>query len=464
MALGTRVSRTHAGSRRNPRPFRALVVVGTRPEVIKLAPVVWALAGHAAFEPLVCVVAQQGEILRRAVAEWGVYPAFTIELPRGDNRLATTLSAMLPRLADCIEEAQPDVVVVEGDTTTNVAASLAAFYAAVPVAHVEAGLRTHDPRAPFPEEMHRRIVDRLATLHYAPTLNALRNLRREGIAGQSVAVVGNTVVDALHSVMREAPVEAPDTPCPALAEPPTTATRKTLVVTAHRRESFGPGLVRICTAIRELVTRRSDLQVVYVLHPNPEARGPAVAQLSGLADVELIEPRPYREFVRLRRDAVVVLTDSGGIQEEAPYLGVPVLVTRASTERPEARDLGAAWLVGTSVSRIVSAVNRLLDDERLYARMARVHAPFGDGDASLRIASHLAARLPSEPRRRWTERGVPIATFAAARPSTPFDVSLQAEAQANLSLAAATDTPASTTTGATEMAPAEESGVLEAVS
>jgi UDP-N-acetylglucosamine 2-epimerase len=462
MALGTRVSRTHAGSRRNPRPFRALVVVGTRPEVIKLAPVVWALAGDPAFEPLVCVVAQQGDILRRAVAEWGVYPAFTVDLPRGDNRLATTLSSMLPRLADCIEEAQPDVVVVEGDTTTNVAASLAAFYAAVPVAHVEAGLRTHDPNSPFPEEMHRRIVDRLATLHYAPTLGALRNLRREGISGQSVAVVGNTVVDALHSVMRQSSPEAPGGPALVLAEPSCAPVRRTLVVTAHRRESFGPGLVRICTAIRELVTHRSDLRVVYVLHPNPEARGPAVALLSGLANVELIEPRPYREFVRLLSDAMVVLTDSGGIQEEAPYLGVPVLVTRASTERPEARDAGAAWLVGTSVSRIVSAVNRLLDDERLYARMARVHAPFGDGEASRRIASHLAARLASERRRRWPERAVPIATFAVARPSAPFDVGLQAEAQANLSLAATAETPVSAT--ATETARADASGVLEAVS
>jgi UDP-N-acetylglucosamine 2-epimerase (non-hydrolysing) len=379
------------------------VVVGTRPEVIKLAPVLWALAGDPSFEPIVCVVAQQGEILRRAVAEWAVCPALTVELPRDDHRLAATLASMLPRLADCIDEVEPDVVIVEGDTTTNVAAALAAFYADVPVAHVEAGLRTHDPRTPFPEEMHRRLVDRLASLHYAPTDGAVANLRKEGIDGEAVAVVGNTVVDALNAVIRQSGA-GPSTNGHDRAG----GRDRTLVVTAHRRESFGAGMVRICTAIRQLVTSRDDLRVVYVLHPNPNARGPVVELLGGLPKVELIEPRPYRDFVQLLRGAHIVLTDSGGIQEEAPYLGVPVLVTRPSTERPEAYEQGSSWLVGTSVSRIVSAVHRLLDDERLHAEMATPRAPFGDGNASARIVSHMGVRLQVEGRR--------VRPLGAARP------------------------------------------------
>jgi UDP-N-acetylglucosamine 2-epimerase (non-hydrolysing) len=374
--------------------LRALVVLGTRPEVIKLAPVIWALAEDGRFEPLVCLVGQQGDILRKAVEEWGISPAYTVELPVHDRRLAATLASMLAPLADCIEQARPHVVVVEGDTTTNVAAALAAFYAGVPVAHVEAGLRTHDPLLPFPEEMHRRVVDRLATFHYAPTDGALQNLAGEGISGGSVALVGNTVVDALRAAIAGEPTTiapaAPATMTPSRpAKPPT----RTLVVTAHRRESFGGGITRICKAVARLATERPDLRVVYVLHSNPRARKPAIEHLSALSNVELIEPQPYRAFIRLLGTAHIVLTDSGGIQEEAPYLGVPVLITRPSTERPEVQQEGGAWVIGTAVSRIVSAVGRLLDDEALHAQMGQVRAPFGDGQASERICAHIAAHL-----------------------------------------------------------------------
>jgi UDP-N-acetylglucosamine 2-epimerase (non-hydrolysing) len=291
---------------------------------------------------------------------------------------------MLPGLADVIAEAQPEMVIVEGDTTTNLAAALAAFYAGVPVAHVEAGLRSGDPQQPFPEEMHRILVDRIASVHYAPTIGARQNLLAENLLeGDRAMVVGNTVVDALLSAARD----------PAILTTALPADRRVLLATAHRRENFGNGIESICRAVQRLATERDDLDVVFVLHSNPAAFGPVRAALGGLANVHLIEPQPYRAFVKLLARADIVLTDSGGVQEEAPYLGTPVLVTRELTERPEASEAGAAWIVGTDSNAIVDAVNRLLDDEQLYARMARHISPYGDGRAAERIRADLSRRL-----------------------------------------------------------------------
>jgi UDP-N-acetylglucosamine 2-epimerase (non-hydrolysing) len=362
---------------------RVLVVVGTRPEVIKLAPLVNALESTPGFSPVLCVVGQQGHILAQALGEWGLVPTYRIDIPDDDRRLAAVLAAMLPRLADCIEDSQPDLVVVEGDTTTNLGAALAAFYARVPVAHVEAGLRTGDFSHPFPEEMHRVLVDQIASIRYSPTQGASDNLRAANLDASTIAVVGNTVVDALNEVRSR----------PWHGRFPLPADKRILLVTAHRRENFGDGMVRICTAIRQLVSTRSDLYVVYVLHPNPAARRPAVRLLAGVPGVLLTEPQPYEHFIQLLGRSFVVLTDSGGIQEEAPYLGVPALVIRDTTERPEAAAGGAARIVGTDVARIVGAVTELLDDPELHAEMARPSSPYGDGHASTRIVSDIANRL-----------------------------------------------------------------------
>jgi UDP-N-acetylglucosamine 2-epimerase (non-hydrolysing) len=365
-------------------------VVGTRPEVIKMAPVVDALTATSGFHPSLCVVSQQGHILDQALAEWGLAPTYRVDLLGEDRRLAAVLAAMLPPLADCIEDAKPDLVLVEGDTTTNLGASLAAFYAGVPVAHIEAGLRTGDLSHPFPEEMHRVLVDQIASFRYAPTEGAGDNLRAEKVDSRSIAVVGNTVIDALFEIRRR----------PWLGTFPVPADKRLLLVTAHRRESFGAGIVGICTAIRRLMRSRSDLFVVYVLHPNPAARRPAVRLLAGVAGVYLAEPQPYQEFIQLLSRSYIVLTDSGGIQEEAPYLGVPVLVTRDTTERPEGARQGAARIVGTDPEAIVSAVTALLDDPSTHAAMARPTSPYGDGSASARIVADIAKRLGIVPHGR----------------------------------------------------------------
>jgi len=384
VAVRARVPRMDPPDERDElRPARVLVVVGTRPEVIKMAPVVEAFAATPEFRPSLCVVAQQGHILDQALAEWRLVPTYRVDLPGEDRRLAAMLAAMLPPLADCIEDAKPDLVLVEGDTTTNLGASLAAFYAGVPVAHVEAGLRTGNLRHPFPEEMHRVLVDQIASLHYAPTERAGDNLRAEHVDASSISVVGNTVVDALLGVRRR-PWDG------GFLVP---KDKRLLLVTAHRRESFGAGMVGICTAIRRLLASRSDLFVVYVLHPNPAARRPAIRLLAGVPDVFLAEPQPYQEFIQLLSRSYIVLTDSGGIQEEAPYLGVPVLVTRATTERPEGAQQGAARVVGTDPGSIVAAVTELLDDPSVHAAMARPTSPYGDGYASARIVADIASHL-----------------------------------------------------------------------
>jgi UDP-N-acetylglucosamine 2-epimerase (non-hydrolysing) len=366
---------------------RVLVAVGTRPEVIKLAPVIRALSAHPAFEVRLCAVAQQTALLDDCLREWELTPDYTVPIPTHEHGVCSVLGAMLPALAVVIRSEAPDVLLVQGDTTTNIGAGLAGFYEHTPVAHVEAGLRSGDMGRPFPEEMHRVLTDRLAWVHYAPTERAAQNLIAEGCAGDSVVVVGNTVVDAMYSILS----------CVRQGRRDGGSRMRRILVTAHRRESFGDGMVAICNAVKDLVSIRSNLEVVYILHPNPAARGPAIEILGGSPRVQLLEPQPYPQFLQLMSDSDVIVSDSGGVQEEAPYLGRPVVVTREVTERPEAAELGRSLLVGAHRDAIVGTVLRLLDDEVTYRAMARPAAPFGDGRAAVRIRDDLLARLGPTP-------------------------------------------------------------------
>jgi UDP-N-acetylglucosamine 2-epimerase (non-hydrolysing) len=363
-----------------------LVVLGTRPEAIKLAPVITALRGTApAMDVRVCVTGQHREMLWPVLELFGVVPDYDLEVMTPNQKLAGLTSAILSKTGEILEALRPDWVIVQGDTTTALGASLAAFYQGARVAHVEAGLRTHDTRRPFPEEANRRIVDVLCDLYFAPTERARQNLLREGTDPGTVHVVGNTVIDALRHVL----VRDYDIATGPLAAIP--FERRVVLVTAHRRESFGSGLAAICRALRRLADAMDDIQIVYPVHLNPNVREPVQHFLEGHPRISLIEPLDYVSLVQLMRRSTLILTDSGGIQEEAPSLGKPVLVLREATERPEAVEAGCALIVGTDPKRIFGETRRLLDDGDAYSRMARVANPFGDGMASGRIVNLLRA-------------------------------------------------------------------------
>lgn len=361
-------------------------MLGTRPEAIKLAPVITALRGTApAMDVRVCVTGQHREMLWPVLELFGVVPDYDLDVMIPNQKLAGLTSAILSKTGEILEALRPDWVIVQGDTTTALGASLAAFYQGARVAHVEAGLRTHDTRRPFPEEANRRIVDVLCDLYFAPTERARQNLLREGTDPRTVHVVGNTVIDALRQVL----VRDYDIATGPLAAIP--FERRVVLVTAHRRESFGSGLVAICRALRRLADAMDDIQIVYPVHLNPNVREPVQHFLEGHPRISLIEPLDYLSLVQLMRRSTLILTDSGGIQEEAPSLGKPVLVLREATERPEAVEAGCALIVGTDPKRIFGETRRLLDDGDAYSRMARVANPFGDGMASGRIVNLLRA-------------------------------------------------------------------------
>ncbi|GIW39739.1 MAG: UDP-N-acetylglucosamine 2-epimerase [Candidatus Binatia bacterium] len=367
-----------------------LVVFGTRPEAIKLAPVVRALRRF--FTVRVCATAQHRQMLDQVLRLFDIVPDYDLDLMRENQNLYDTTARALEGLRPVIEAENPKAVVVQGDTTTTFAAALAAYYARIPVAHVEAGLRTGDPYRPFPEEGNRRLTTHLARWHFAPTEKARENLAREGIPAESTFVTGNPGIDALSWVAErirsgELRVDWP----PGLAG--AFERRNLLLVTGHRRESFGPGFERICRALRTLASRHRDLSVVYPVHLNPNVREPVFRLLAGVPGIYLTEPLDYAPFVALMQRADLVLTDSGGIQEEAPALRKPVLVMREKTERPEAIEAGVAALVGTDEGRIVEAVGRLLEKGEDYRRMASGASPYGDGRAALRIAEILAREL-----------------------------------------------------------------------
>ena len=361
---------------------KILIVFGTRPEAIKLAPVVKELRSRSSdFDVQVCITAQHRELLDQVLEVFSIEPEFDLDLMLAGQTLFQSTSRVVAGLESVLHQARPDMVLVQGDTTTTMCGALAAFYARVPVGHVEAGLRTGTPDIPFPEEMNRVLTSRLASLHFAATEWAAANLRKEGVAPERIVVTGNTGIDAVLHV--HAGIESGRlVPCRNI---PVDPGRKLILVTAHRRESFGEGFEQICAALIEL-SQRPDVTIVYPVHPNPNVQEPVNRILEGAERILLVEPLDYVSFVGLMRRAYLLITDSGGVQEEAPSLGKPVLVMRASTERPEAVETGTARLVGTDPRAIVREASRLLDGPEAYASMARVHNPYGDGRASQRIA------------------------------------------------------------------------------
>jgi UDP-N-acetylglucosamine 2-epimerase (non-hydrolysing) len=371
------------------QPRRILTVFGTRPEAIKLFPLVHALEADPRFVSRVCVSGQHRGMLDQVLAISGIAPDHDLDLMQPDQSLDALTAALLTGLGRVMDEEQPDWVVVQGDTATAMTAALAAYYRKIPVAHVEAGLRSGNIHHPWPEEINRRVIGTIAALHCAPTETAAEALRREDVVPATVHVTGNTVIDALHWITARI-AEQPDL-ATGLAELEQRFAGKRIVgVTTHRRENFGEGMQAIAEAIRRLAAR-PDVAVIFPVHLNPNVRQVMNAELAGLDNVALIEPLDYPHFARLLDLAYLILSDSGGVQEEAPALGKPVLVMRETTERPEGIEAGTAKLVGTDADRIVAEAEHLLDDEAAYAAMARAHNPFGDGHSTARIVELLAS-------------------------------------------------------------------------
>ncbi|MEO0080203.1 MAG: UDP-N-acetylglucosamine 2-epimerase (non-hydrolyzing) [candidate division WOR-3 bacterium] len=364
--------------------MRVLFSFGTRPEAIKLAPVIKDMEKRGGFDVRVLVTAQHRRMLDQVLELFGIRPDYDLDVMKSDQSLSDVVVRSLLRLEQVIQQCRPDMLLVQGDTTSAFASALAAYYQQIPVGHVEAGLRTGDKFAPFPEEMNRRLIGALAELHFAPTRWARNNLVREGVPARAIHVTGNTVVDALLMTLKL----SRDWRVPVLEGVP--SDRKVILVTGHRRESFGPGLERICRALRAIARRNRDVEIVYPVHLNPQVRGTVQKILSGTERVHLIEPLDYLTFVHLMERAYIILTDSGGIQEEAPTLHKPVLVLREKTERPEAVAAGTARLVGTAVTDIVAETERLLHSPTAYQRMSAAHNPFGDGKAAQRIGKIVA--------------------------------------------------------------------------
>jgi UDP-N-acetylglucosamine 2-epimerase (non-hydrolysing) len=370
-------------------PRRILTIFGTRPEAIKLFPLVHALAADSRFASRVCVSAQHRGMLDQVLGVAGITPDHDLDLMQPDQSLDALTAALLTGLGQVMDAERPDWVVVQGDTATAMTAALAAYYRKIPVCHVEAGLRSGDIHHPWPEEVNRKVIGTIAALHCAPTETAAEALRRENVDPATVHATGNTVIDALHWIT--ARIAAQPDLASGLAELEHRFAGKRIVgVTSHRRESFGEGMQAIATAIRRLAAR-PDVAVIFPVHLNPNVRQVMNAELAGLDNVALIEPLDYPHFARLLDVVHLMLTDSGGVQEEAPALGKPVLVMRETTERPEGVAAGTAKLVGTDADTIVAEAERLLDDEAAYAAMARAHNPFGDGRSAGRIVELLAS-------------------------------------------------------------------------
>jgi UDP-N-acetylglucosamine 2-epimerase (non-hydrolysing) len=364
---------------------KILCVIGTRPEAIKMSPVIIALREEPSFEIRILATAQHRDLLDQVLSIFKIEPDIDLDIMRPNQALATLTARLLCDLDHVLKAENPDAVLAQGDTTTVMAASLACFYHKIPFGHIEAGLRTGDLGSPFPEEMNRIMAGKLAKWHFAPTESARQNLFREGITETDVFVTGNTVIDALLSVAKLEPA------LPFALD----AGKRLILVTAHRRENFGESLERICRAVLTVARRNPDVHVVYPVHPNPNVRDKAYGILSNHPRITLCEPLEYLPFVQAMKHAYLILTDSGGVQEEAPALGKPVLVLREETERAEAVDEGVAKLVGSSYERIVGEAQHLLDNEAAYEEMARGFSPYGDGKAAGRITrvlrEHFAA-------------------------------------------------------------------------
>lgn len=368
--------------------MKVLTVFGTRPEAIKMAPVVQALTDDNAFDTKVCVTAQHRQMLDQVLDIFAIQPDFDLNLMKPRQDLNDITCSILRGMSDVYQQWRPDIVLVHGDTTTTLAASLSAYYAKIMVGHVEAGLRTFNKYSPWPEELNRRLTGAIADIHFAPTEKARGNLLREGVATETIHITGNTVIDALlnvvdrirsDSTLRKEFEELFDFIDPA---------KHLILVTGHRRENFGTGFENICHALVEIALR-GDVQVIYPVHLNPSVQEPVRRILSDVPNIYLLPPQDYLPFVYLMDRCTLVITDSGGVQEEAPSLGKPVLVMRDTTERPEAVEAGTVQLVGTDRNAIVRATNHLLDDPVVYKTMSLAHNPYGDGRAAHRICSIL---------------------------------------------------------------------------
>lgn len=378
-----------------------MLVFGTRPEAIKMAPLVKEFQKHIDdFETVVCVTGQHREMLDQVLTIFDIKPDYDLNIMKQGQDLYDVTSRVLLGLRDVLKEAQPDVVLVHGDTTTSTAAALAAFYQQIPVGHVEAGLRTHNIYSPWPEEMNRQITGRIATYHFAPTALSRENLLKENVADSNITVTGNTVIDALYMVVDKIKKDQylDSTLCAELKNAGYDVARlangrKMVLITGHRRENFGDGFIHMCQAIKALTNKYLDVDFVYPMHLNPNVRKPIHSvfgeDLSNLGNMFFIEPLEYLSFVYLMEKSTIVLTDSGGIQEEAPGLGKPVLVMRDTTERPEALAAGTVKLVGTDFDKIVGEVSELLNNVEYYDRMSKAVNPYGDGRACERIVNVL---------------------------------------------------------------------------
>lgn len=369
---------------------KVMITFGTRPEAIKMAPVVKALQELSDVTPIVAVTAQHREMLDQVLELFAITPDEDLNVMRPGQTLPGLTARIVEGMSEVIARHQPDVVLVHGDTTTTLATALAAFYNRVKVGHVEAGLRTGNLYSPWPEEANRRLTAPLATWHFAPTDNSRANLLAEGTAASAIHVTGNTVIDALLQVGERLRKDSALQNAMESLFPWLSTSRRLILVTGHRRENFGAGFERICMALAR-IAQREDVQIVYPVHLNPNVREPVHRHLAGLDNVHLIEPQEYLPFVYLMQNSHIILTDSGGVQEEAPSLGKPVLVMRDTTERPEAVEAGTVRLVGTDTNAIVEHLSMLLDDEQLYLRMSEAHNPYGDGKASLRIVEAITA-------------------------------------------------------------------------
>lgn len=380
---------------------KVMLVFGTRPEAIKMAPLVKHLQQRQdEFEAIVCVTGQHREMLDQVLNIFDIKPHYDLNIMKAGQDLYDVTSRVILGMRDILKEVKPDIVLVHGDTTTSTAAALAAFYQQIPVGHVEAGLRTHNIYSPWPEEMNRQLTGRIATLNFAPTPLSQQNLLNENVPQQHIYVTGNTVIDALHMVVGK--IKGDEELRQQLAHnlfkngydvSRLNNERKLVLITGHRRENFGDGFMNICNAIKHLSEKYSNVDFVYPMHLNPNVRRPIHKifgeNLDNLGNLFFIEPLEYLDFVFLMEKSTIVLTDSGGIQEEAPGLGKPVLVMRDTTERPEALDAGTVKLVGTDYNKIVDGVSTLLDDEKQYSIMSRANNPYGDGKACPRIADAL---------------------------------------------------------------------------
>lgn len=372
--------------------MRVMTIFGTRPEAIKMAPVVHALRAAPDIEDIVCVTAQHRDMLDQVLELFGITPDHDLDVMEHGQSLHGVTAKIIQLLQPVLEQSRPDMVLVHGDTATCFAASLAAFYSRVPIGHVEAGLRTKDLTAPFPEEGFRQLTDRLCELYFAPTARSASTLLTEGVNPQRIVTTGNTVIDALLWMKdRLPPLQTPEQIYGSAANIFESSDAPVVLVTGHRRESFGKGFEQICTALRELAQKHPDVQIVYPVHLNPRVQEPVHRLLAKIDSIHLIPPLDYQGFVRLMNRATLILTDSGGIQEEAPSLNKPTLVMREKTERPEGVDAGVVKLVGTNPEKIVAETSRLLSNPEAFKDMSERANPYGDGTAAQQIVAALRA-------------------------------------------------------------------------